>query len=63
MQEKNKLKSEQTREGIGAVTVTLLRCHAFADASNASVVLCFPGRVGQMVKGRRQVKAAGEGEG
>lgn len=39
--------SGQTREGIGAVAVRLLRRHAFADAPNTSVVLCFPGEEGQ----------------
>lgn len=39
--------SGQTREGIGAVTVRLLRCHAFADAPDTSVVLCFPREGGQ----------------
>lgn len=31
--------SGQTREGIGAVAVRLLRAHAFTDAPNTSVVL------------------------
>lgn len=39
--------SGQTREGIGAMAVRLLRCHAFTDAPNTSVVLCSPREGGQ----------------
>lgn len=39
--------SGQTREGIRAVAVRVLRRHAFADAPNTSVVLWFPGEGGQ----------------
>lgn len=58
--------SGQTREGIGAVAVRLLRCHAFTDATNTSVVLCFPGggrfRVVVVVDGEQEVEERG-GEG
>ncbi len=46
MKQSEKIKareSGQTREGIGAMAVRLLRCHAFTDASNTSVVLCSRG--------------------
>lgn len=43
--------SGQTREGIGAVAVRLLRRYAFTDAPNTSVVLCFPGREVRVVDG------------
>lgn len=41
-----KIKSEgngQTGEGIGAMAVRLLGCHAFTDAPDTSVVLCSRG--------------------
>lgn len=39
--------SGQTREGIGAMAIRVLWRHAFADAPNTSVVLCFPREGGQ----------------
>lgn len=45
--------SGQTREGIGAVPVRLWR-HAFTDAPDTSVVLCF--------SGGREVRVVGAGD-
>lgn len=63
MQEKIKSKqkqgkSGQTREGIGAVAVRVLRRHAFVDAPDTSVVLfvffcVFPPRGGRNARGGR----------
>lgn len=50
---------EQTREGIGAMAVRLLRCHAFTDSPNTSVVLCSRGREVRVVGGRQEVEDEG----
>lgn len=67
MKQSQKIKareSGQTREGIGAVAVRLLRSHAFTDAANTSVVLCSRGgRSGWWMEGRRwrrEVEEEGE---
>lgn len=67
MKQSQKIKareSGQTREGIGAMAVRLLRCHAFTDAPNTSVVLCSRGgRSGWWMEGRRwRRKVEKEGE-
>lgn len=58
MQEIKKARERgQTREGIGAMAVRLLRCNAFTDAPDTSVVLCAQGRE---VDGRQEVEEEGE---
>lgn len=57
--------SGQTREGKGAMAVRLLRCHAFTDAPNTSVVLWLPGEGDQggwmgSRRWRRKVEEEGE---